>query len=302
VPTTGPSTRVALAAAALMLSAWMTACSASPAQHASPTTSKTGSATAAPTTTPTPVPTRRPPRPSPPPGPSTTRTLSARASPPPHPPSPPWRQPGAPTWTGPSGPADRRRGNVIVATENDTLYSLNPASGTVVWQDHVGTPVPRADPPLRQYLPARHDRHPRLRPATQSIFVVAEETGPIHVLYDFDAISGAVLWSRQVDISNSLEHPSAVQQRPALTGRQWLRLRRFRRPGRRLQPVRGSGGGGAHQQPGRKPSTSWCPPAGRGPSGRPAARWSGPTATSSSPPATAPPRAGPGTRATRCSS
>ena len=60
MPTTGPSTRVALAAAALMLSAWMTACSASPAQHASPTTSKTGSATAAPTTTPTPVPTATP--------------------------------------------------------------------------------------------------------------------------------------------------------------------------------------------------------------------------------------------------
>ena len=218
MPTTGPSTRVALAAAALMLSAWMTACSASPAQHASPTTSKTGSATAAPTTTPTPVPTATP-------TPALTaswpvyhqnpeRTGQSAATPALTTLATAWSTnlDGA-VWAQPIVVG----GNVIVATENDTLYSLNPASGTVVWQDHVGTPVPRADLPCGNIFPLGMTGTPAYDPATQSIFVVAEETGPIHVLYDFDAISGAVLWSRQVDISNSLEHPSAVQQRPALT-------------------------------------------------------------------------------------
>ena len=218
MPTTGPSTRVALAAAALMLSAWMTACSASPAQHASPTTSKTGSATAAPTTTPTPAPTATP-------TPALTaswpvyhqnpeRTGQSAATPALTTLATAWSTnlDGA-VWAQPIVVG----GNVIVATENDTLYSLNPASGTVVWQDHVGTPVPRADLPCGNIFPLGMTGTPAYDPATRSIFVVAEETGPIHVLYAFDAISGAVLWSRQVDISNSLEHPAAVQQRPALT-------------------------------------------------------------------------------------
>jgi hypothetical protein len=108
-------------------------------------------------------------------------------------------------------------GNVIVATENDTLYALNPRNGTVVWQDHVGTPVPEADLPCGDIFPLGMTGTPAYDPATQSIFVVAEETGPIHVLYDVNAVTGSVIWSRQVDISSPLERPAAVQQRPALT-------------------------------------------------------------------------------------
>jgi len=107
--------------------------------------------------------------------------------------------------------------NVIVATENDTLYALNPLTGGVVWQDHVGTPVPQADLPCGNIFPLGMTGTPAYDAATQSIFVVAEETGPIHVLYSFNATTGAVQWSRQVDISSPLEHPAAVQQRPALT-------------------------------------------------------------------------------------
>ena len=32
-------------------------------------------------------------------------------------------------------------GTVIAATENDTVYALDPASGRVLWQRHLGTPV-----------------------------------------------------------------------------------------------------------------------------------------------------------------
>jgi len=107
--------------------------------------------------------------------------------------------------------------NVIVATENDTLYALNPLTGAVVWSDHVGTPVPQSALPCGNIFPLGMTGTPAYDAATQSIFVVAEQTGPIHVLYSFNATTGAVQWSRQVDISSPLEHPAAVQQRPALT-------------------------------------------------------------------------------------
>jgi outer membrane protein assembly factor BamB len=196
--------------AALTLSAWMTACSASTAQQPSPTTSKTATPTPVPTATPTPALTASWPvyhqNPA--------RTGQSAATPAVSTLATAWSAnlDGA-VWAQPIVVG----GDVIVATENDTLYSLNPASGTVVWQDHVGTPMPRADLPCGNIFPLGMTGTPAYDPATQSIFVVAEETGPIHVLYDFDAVTGAVLWSRRVDISNPLEHPAAVQQRPALT-------------------------------------------------------------------------------------
>ena len=106
--------------------------------------------------------------------------------------------------------------NVIVVTENDTLYALDPENGAVVWKDHVGTPVPESDLPCGDIFPLGMTGTPAYDPATQSIFVVAEETGPIHVLYAFDATTGAVRWSRKVDIAIASENAAAVQQRTAL--------------------------------------------------------------------------------------
>ena len=106
--------------------------------------------------------------------------------------------------------------NAIVVTENDTLYALDPENGAVVWKDHVGTPVPESALPCGDIFPLGMTGTPAYDPSTQSIFVVAEETGPIHVLYAFDAATGAVRWSRQVDISLPSEDAAAVQQRTAL--------------------------------------------------------------------------------------
>ncbi len=106
-------------------------------------------------------------------------------------------------------------GDIIVATENDTLYALNAADGTVVWRDHVGTPVSQGLP-CGDIFPLGITGTPAYDPATNSIFAVAEETGFVHVLYAFNASSGAVLWSRRVDVQIPSEYPSAVQQRPAL--------------------------------------------------------------------------------------
>jgi YVTN family beta-propeller protein len=199
------------------MSAWLVACSATSGPQPSPTASPTHSATAAPTPTPTPTATptpaltaswpvyhQNPGRTGQSAGTPAVATLATE-----------WNTTldGA-VWAQPIVVG----GNVIVATENDTLYSLNPASGKMAWQDHVGTPVPQSDLlGCGDIFPLGMTGTPAYDPATQSIFVVAEEMGPIHVLYDFNAATGAVLWSRDVDVSSSLERPAAVQQRPALT-------------------------------------------------------------------------------------
>jgi YVTN family beta-propeller protein len=195
----------------------MTACSPSTVHQPSPTSSPTVSATASPT---------------PPPVPTATPTPALTASWPVYHQNPERTGQSAATpavttlateWSANLDGAVWAQpivvgGNVIVATENDTLYSLNPATGTVVWQNHVGTPVPQSDLlGCGDIFPLGMTGTPAYDPATQSIFVVAEEMGPIHVLYDFNAVTGAVLWSRDVDISSPLESPAAVQQRPALT-------------------------------------------------------------------------------------
>ena len=215
MPTTRKSTRATLAVAVLTVSVGMAAC-ASSTPPPSPTGSRTALATTAPTPTPVPTP---------------TATPALTAAWPVYHQNPERTGQSADTpavstlateWTASLDGAVWAQpievgGDVIVATENDTLYALDPTTGKVVWQDHVGTPVPRADLPCGNIFPLGMTGTPAYDPATQSIFVVAEETGPVHVLYDFDARTGAVLWSRDVDISSSLEHPAAVQQRPALT-------------------------------------------------------------------------------------
>jgi len=106
-------------------------------------------------------------------------------------------------------------GDVVVATENDSLYALNPTTGSIIWRDHVGVPV-TGGLPCGDILPLGITGTPAFDPATGSIFAVAEQTGPEHVLYAFDAATGRVRWSRQVDIPIPSEVASAVQQRPAL--------------------------------------------------------------------------------------
>lgn len=105
-------------------------------------------------------------------------------------------------------------GRVIVATEQDTVYALDPASGRIAWQRHLGSPVPLATLPCGDIDPLGITGTPAYDPATGSLFVVAEMTGPRHVLYALDPASGAVRWSRDVDLAG--DDPATHQQRAAL--------------------------------------------------------------------------------------
>jgi outer membrane protein assembly factor BamB len=105
-------------------------------------------------------------------------------------------------------------GHVIAATENDSIYELGGNTGTVAWRTHLGTPVPLSALPCGDINPLGITGTPAYDPATNSLFAVAEVTGPAHILYALNPTTGAVLWSRNVDLPG--DDPTTHQQRTAL--------------------------------------------------------------------------------------
>lgn len=104
--------------------------------------------------------------------------------------------------------------HVIIATEGDTLYSLDDQTGQVQWQTNVGQPVALSHLPCGNIDPLGITGTPVYDPATKLIFAVAEVTGPTHILVGVDVQSGQVKVRRSVDLSGM--EPRFFQQRPAL--------------------------------------------------------------------------------------
>ncbi len=104
-------------------------------------------------------------------------------------------------------------GRIIAATENDSVYALA-ASGHVAWRRHLGTPVPLASLPCGNIDPLGITGTPAYDRSTGSLFAVAEVSGPRHVLFALDPGTGAVRWSRGIDLPG--DDPAAHQQRAAL--------------------------------------------------------------------------------------
>ena len=104
---------------------------------------------------------------------------------------------------------------VIVATEGDTLYALDPAHGTVIWHTNVGTRVSQSDLPCGDIFPLGITGTPVYDPATGLVYAVAEVTGPAHILVGVDVTNGRVKVRRVVDTDGM--DPTAHQQRAALT-------------------------------------------------------------------------------------
>jgi outer membrane protein assembly factor BamB len=104
---------------------------------------------------------------------------------------------------------------VIVATEGDSLYALDPNTGRVQWHVHVGTPVPLSSLPCGNIDPLGITGTPVYDPATGLVFAVAEISGPAHILVGLDVTTGQVKVRRLVDTDGM--DPRAHQQRPALT-------------------------------------------------------------------------------------
>ena len=106
------------------------------------------------------------------------------------------------------------KGHLIVATEGDTLYALDPQTGKVIWQTNVGTPVPHSSLPCGDIDPLGITGTPIYDPATGLVFAVAEMSGPQHILVGLDASTGKVKVRRSADIAGM--DNAAHQQRAAL--------------------------------------------------------------------------------------
>ena len=71
---------------------------------------------------------------------------------------------------------------IIVATEGDSLYALDPKTGSVQWHTNVGTPVSLSSLPCGNIDPLGITGTPVYDPATGLVFAVAEISGPAHIL------------------------------------------------------------------------------------------------------------------------
>lgn len=105
----------------------------------------------------------------------------------------------------------------IAATENNSVYRL--AGNKVVWRKNLGAPVPRSALPCGDIDPTGITGTPGYDPTTNTVVVVSLLNSPIrHVATGLDPNTGAVKWSRNVDVPSSIPgiSPAAMQQRGGL--------------------------------------------------------------------------------------
>jgi len=105
-------------------------------------------------------------------------------------------------------------GLVIAATEGDTVYGLDRATGKVRWHVHLGTPVPLSALPCGDIDPLGITGTPVYDPATRLVYAVAETTGFHHVLAAISVPGGKLAFQRNVPTPDG--HPRYDQQRAAL--------------------------------------------------------------------------------------
>ncbi|MDT5038334.1 MAG: hypothetical protein QOE03_3519, partial [Micromonosporaceae bacterium] len=103
---------------------------------------------------------------------------------------------------------------VFAATENDTVFALDAATGAVVWSAHVGTPVRRSALPCGNIDPLGITSTMVYDESTNLLFALAEQTGAQHMLVSIDATTGQVVAQRPAEppMGDRVAH----QQRAAL--------------------------------------------------------------------------------------
>jgi outer membrane protein assembly factor BamB len=104
---------------------------------------------------------------------------------------------------------------VIAATENDSVYGLDQATGKIAWRTHVGTPVPLADLPCGNIDPLGITGTPVYNPASGLVYAVAETSGYHHVLVGISVSDGSIRVERDIPAPDG--QPRYDQQRPGLT-------------------------------------------------------------------------------------
>lgn len=106
-------------------------------------------------------------------------------------------------------------GHVLVATENNTVYSLDVFTGSVVWMTHLGDPVASASLPCGDIAPVSGiTGTPAVDPATGTLYAVAFLSGYHHVLFALRLVDGSIAWHQDIDPPGS--NPIVQQERGAL--------------------------------------------------------------------------------------
>lgn len=114
-----------------------------------------------------------------------------------------------PVYGRPADGGDR----VFAATENDTVYALSPADGSVMWSKHVAEPFrPHG---CGNIVPLGITGAPVYDPASHVVYAVAEDASAHHVLYGLDATDGHTV--SHVTIDPPVGDRDFLQQRSALT-------------------------------------------------------------------------------------
>jgi outer membrane protein assembly factor BamB len=107
------------------------------------------------------------------------------------------------------------RSMVFVATENNTIYSLDADTGKVIWRTNLGSPVPLSDLPCGDIDPTGITGTPVIDIRTQTIFAVAFlSDSHRHELFALDIGTGKIRFETAVDPPSS--DPMVEQQRGAL--------------------------------------------------------------------------------------
>jgi predicted secreted protein len=111
-------------------------------------------------------------------------------------------------------------GQLIVATENDSVYGLSPRTGHKIWRTHLGTTESQTDiqndqPGCGDIFPLGITGTPAYDAKTGSVFVVAETLGGHHTLWALNAANGHRRWKRSMDLLPGRDR-RAEQQRSAL--------------------------------------------------------------------------------------
>jgi outer membrane protein assembly factor BamB len=103
---------------------------------------------------------------------------------------------------------------VLVATEQNSVYSLDIQTGKVLWQVSLGTPVPRADLSCGDIDPSGITSTPVADYTTGRLYVVARIQPNHHELFVLDSQTGAIASHRPGDPPGA--DPRVQQQRSAL--------------------------------------------------------------------------------------
>ena len=105
-------------------------------------------------------------------------------------------------------------GLVIAATEGNTLYALNPATGAIVWSRNLGAPVNSSGFPCGDINPIGITGTPVVDLASGTLYAVAFLAPSHHELFAVNVANGTVAWHRPVDAPGA--DPVVHNQRGAL--------------------------------------------------------------------------------------